>query len=82
VGLTAWQVLIERANLKQGQKVLIHAGSVESGTFAIQTGKAHRRDGATTTSTGMSIGQTSRPDVRHRLQEQDFEKSWAATTSS
>jgi len=27
VGLTAWQALIERANLKKGQKVLIHAGS-------------------------------------------------------
>jgi NADPH:quinone reductase-like Zn-dependent oxidoreductase len=27
VGLTAWQVLVERANLKKGQKVLIHAGS-------------------------------------------------------
>ena len=26
VGLTAWQALIERANLKKGQKVLIHAG--------------------------------------------------------
>ncbi len=25
VGLTAWQTLIERANLKKGQKVLIHA---------------------------------------------------------
>src|SRR6266513_1991843 len=37
VGLTAWQVLIERANLKRGQKVLIHAGSGGVGTFAIQT---------------------------------------------
>lgn len=27
VGLTAWQVLIERANLKKGQKVFIQAGS-------------------------------------------------------
>jgi alcohol dehydrogenase len=27
VGLTAWQALIERAHLKKGQKVLIHAGS-------------------------------------------------------
>jgi NADPH:quinone reductase-like Zn-dependent oxidoreductase len=27
VGLTAWQALVERANLKKGQKVLIHAGS-------------------------------------------------------
>src|SRR4030095_9521391 len=34
VGLTAWQVLIERAKLKKGQKVLIHAGSGGVGTFA------------------------------------------------
>ena len=34
VGLTAWQVLVERANLKKGQKVLIHAGSGGVGTFA------------------------------------------------
>src|SRR6266516_1498068 len=33
VGLTAWQVLVERANLKRGQKVLIHAGSGGVGTF-------------------------------------------------
>src|SRR5256714_14001075 len=39
VGLTAWQALIERANLKRGQKVLIHAGSGGVGTFAIQLAK-------------------------------------------
>jgi len=36
VGLTAWRALIERANLKKGQKVLIQAGSGGVGTFAIQ----------------------------------------------
>ena len=48
VGLTAWQALIERANLKPGQKVLIHAGSGGVGTFASQLAK---HAGATTTST-------------------------------
>src|SRR5438552_723056 len=51
VGLTAWQVLIERANLKQGQKVLIHAGSGGVGTFAIQLAKHVGATVATTTST-------------------------------
>ncbi|WP_447725955.1 NADP-dependent oxidoreductase [Sphingomonas koreensis] len=39
VGLTAWQVLVERAQIKPGQKVLIHAGSGGVGTFAIQLAK-------------------------------------------
>jgi NADPH:quinone reductase-like Zn-dependent oxidoreductase len=51
VGLTAWQVLVERANLKRGQKVLIHAGSGGVGTFAIQLAKHLGAIVATTTST-------------------------------
>jgi NADPH:quinone reductase-like Zn-dependent oxidoreductase len=51
VGLTAWQVLIERAKLKPGQKVLIHAGSGGVGTFAIQLAKHVGATVATTTST-------------------------------
>jgi alcohol dehydrogenase len=51
VGLTAWQALIERANLKTGQKVLIHTGSGGVGTFAIQLAKHLGAVVATTTST-------------------------------
>jgi len=51
VGLTAWQVLIERARLQRGQKVLIHAGSGGVGTFAIQLAKHVGATVATTTST-------------------------------
>jgi len=51
VGLTAWQALIEKANLKKGQKVLIHAGSGGVGTFAIQLAKHVGATVATTTST-------------------------------
>ncbi len=51
VGLTAWQALVERANLQPGQKVLIHAGSGGVGTIAIQLAKHLGATVATTTST-------------------------------
>jgi NADPH:quinone reductase-like Zn-dependent oxidoreductase len=51
VGLTSWQALIERANLKKGQKVLIHAGSGGVGTFALQLARHIGAVVATTTST-------------------------------
>ena len=50
VGLTAWQALVERAGLKRGQKVLIHAGSGGVGTFAIQLAKHLGATVATTAS--------------------------------
>ena len=51
VGLTSWQALKERANLKAGQKVFIPAGSGGIGTFAIQLAKHLGAKVGTTTST-------------------------------
>ncbi|AMP05054.1 NADP-dependent oxidoreductase [Collimonas pratensis] len=48
VALTAWQALVEKGQLKQGQKVLIHAGSGGVGTIAIQLA---RHIGATVATT-------------------------------
>jgi len=50
VGLTAWQALIDLAQLQGGQKVLIHAGSGGVGTFAIQLAKHLGAQVATTAS--------------------------------
>ena len=50
VALTAWQVLIDKARLKKGQKVLIHAGSGGVGTMAIQLAKQIGATVATTAS--------------------------------
>jgi NADPH:quinone reductase-like Zn-dependent oxidoreductase len=50
VGLTAWQALIDIADLQQRQKILIHAGSGGVGTFAIQLAKHLGATVATTTS--------------------------------
>jgi len=51
VALTAWQALVDRANLSKGQKVLVHAGSGGVGTVAIQLAKHLGAFVATTTST-------------------------------
>jgi NADPH:quinone reductase-like Zn-dependent oxidoreductase len=51
VALTAWQVLVETAKLKKGQKVFIQAGSGGVGTVAIQLAKSLAAFVATTTST-------------------------------
>ncbi|MGC7095284.1 NADP-dependent oxidoreductase [Amycolatopsis lurida] len=51
VGLTAWQALVEIAELRAGQKVFIQAGSGGVGTFAIQLAKHLGATVATTTST-------------------------------
>jgi D-arabinose 1-dehydrogenase-like Zn-dependent alcohol dehydrogenase len=50
MALTAWQALVEKANLQKGQKVFIQAGSGGVGTFAIQLGKHLDATVATTTS--------------------------------
>ena len=75
VGLTAWQVLVERAKLKKGQKVLIHAGSGGVGTFAIQLAKHLGASVATTTSTAnIELVKSLGADVVIDYKKQDFEK--------
>ena len=51
VALTAWQALVETAQVKAGQKVFIHAGAGGVGTVAIQLAKYLGAFVATTAST-------------------------------
>ncbi|QJY49344.1 NADP-dependent oxidoreductase [Pseudonocardia broussonetiae] len=51
VALTAWQALVERADVRPGQKVLVHAGSGGLGSVAIQLAKHLGAHVATTAST-------------------------------
>ncbi len=75
VGLTAWQALIERASLKKGQKVLIHAGSGGVGTFAIQLAKHLGAIVATTTSTAnLALVKSLGADIAIDYKKDDFEK--------
>ena len=75
VALTAWQVLIERAELKKGQKVLIHAGSGGVGAFAIQLAKHLGATVATTTSTtNVDLVKSLGADVVIDYKKEDFAK--------
>ena len=74
VGLTAWQALIEKANLKKGQKVFIQAGSGGVGTFAIQLAKHLNATVATTTSAAnIDLVKSLGADVVIDYKKDDFE---------
>jgi len=74
VGLTAWQALVERGQLKQGQKVFIQAGSGGVGTFAIQLAKHLGATVATTTSTSnVDMVRSLGADVIVDYKAEDFE---------
>lgn len=49
-GLTAWEGLVEIGHVKEGDKVLVHAGAGGVGTFAIQVAKSFGAYVATTAS--------------------------------
>lgn len=74
VGLTAWQALVERGQLRQGQKVFIQAGSGGVGTFAIQLAKHLGATVATTTSTSnVDLVRGLGADVIVDYKKDDFE---------
>jgi alcohol dehydrogenase len=74
VGLTAWQALVERGQLKRGQKVFIQAGSGGVGTFAIQLAKHLGATVATTTSTSnVELVRSLGADVVVDYKKEDFE---------
>ena len=75
VALTAWQALVEKANLRKGQKVFIQAGSGGVGTIAIQLAKHLGAIVATTASEkSFPLLKTLGADVLIDYQKQDFEE--------
>ena len=74
VGLTAWQALVETANIQKGQKVFIQAGSGGVGTIAIQLAKHLGAFVATTTSTtNIDLVKSLGADLVIDYKIQDFE---------
>jgi NADPH:quinone reductase-like Zn-dependent oxidoreductase len=75
VALTAWQALVEKGNVRPGQRVLIHGGAGGVGSVAIQLAKHLGATVATTASAGnidfvRELGADSVIDYRN----QDFEQ--------
>lgn len=73
VALTAWQVLVDTAKLRKGQKVFIQAGSGGVGAIAIQLAKHLGAFVATTTSTA-NVGWVKAlgADLVINYKQQDF----------
>jgi NADPH:quinone reductase-like Zn-dependent oxidoreductase len=75
VALTAWQVLVERAQLKPGQRILIHAGSGGVGTVAIQLAKHLGAFVATTVGTdNVGLAKELGADIVIDYRKEVFEK--------
>jgi alcohol dehydrogenase len=76
VALTAWQALVDRAKLKRGEKILIHAGSGGVGTIAIQLAKhLGARVAATTSSANLDFVKSLGADVGVDYKSEDFEEA-------
>ena len=74
VALTAWQALVEKAQVRKGQKVFIQAGSGGLGSIAIQLAKHLGATVATTASAGnAALVQSLGADVVIDYRQQDFE---------
>lgn len=75
VALTAWQALVERGNVRPGQKVLIHAGAGGVGSIAIQLAKHLGATVATTASAGnLDFARGLGADIAIDYRSQDFEQ--------
>ncbi|WP_343967256.1 NADP-dependent oxidoreductase [Kribbella koreensis] len=75
VALTAWQALVERGNLRPGQRVLIHAGAGGVGTIAIQLAKHLGATVATTVSAGnVAFVRELGADIVIDYRSEDFEQ--------
>jgi len=75
VALTAWQALVEKGNVRAGQRVLIHAGAGGVGSIAIQLAKHLGATVATTASrSNLDFVRELGADIAIDYRTQDFER--------
>ncbi|WP_138494341.1 NADP-dependent oxidoreductase [Paenibacillus pinistramenti] len=75
IGLTTYQAFVDILNLRQGQKILIHAGSGGVGTFAIQLAKLMGAFVATTASDkGYELVKSLGADLIINYKQENFEE--------
>ncbi|MFI6662484.1 NADP-dependent oxidoreductase [Streptomyces sp. NPDC050523] len=75
VALASWQILVDRAHVKPGQKVLIHAGAGGLGSTAIQLAKHLGATVATTTNTRtQELVRSLGADIAVDYTKEDFSK--------
>ncbi|MET7685608.1 NADP-dependent oxidoreductase [Streptomyces sp. NPDC005423] len=75
VALASWQILVDRAQVKRGQKVLIHAGAGGLGSTAIQLAKHLGATVATTTNTRtQELVRSLGADIAVDYTKEDFTK--------
>ncbi len=73
--MTAWQALVDHGKIKEGDKVLIHAGSGGVGTFAIQLAKHFGAEVASTASSrNKELLESLGADRFIDYKEEDFSK--------
>ncbi|WP_216586225.1 NADP-dependent oxidoreductase [Streptomyces brasiliscabiei] len=76
VGLAAWQILVDRARLAPGQKVLVHAGAGGLGSTVVQLAKHLGATVATTASTDSEqLVRSLGADVVVDYTKEDFSKA-------
>jgi NADPH:quinone reductase-like Zn-dependent oxidoreductase len=76
VALAAWQILVDRGHLQQGQKVLVHAGAGGLGSPVIQLAKHLGAFVATTTNTATTdLVRNLGADIVIDYTQQDFSQT-------
>src|SRR5699024_10240760 len=77
--MTAWQMLKGKADIREGKKVLIHAGSDGVGSIASQLAKYFGdEDGTTTSSKKGGFGKDLGADTDIKYKEEDFSERKSA----